>query len=178
MPTLLNETNNLETIELAIYNNFLYGGTHNESGGCRVYRYDGGKTWSQVNTDGFGDGNNEETTGMIEYNACLYVGTSNETTGVEVWRYDGSTWTQANTDLYAGTYPNTPPTELWSFNGSTWTQVIILGFDDVNNHAVWPIGIYEGSLYLGTGNEIMGTEIWQCSVKKTMSWLPLLLLGE
>jgi hypothetical protein len=50
-----------------------------------VWRYDG-VTWTQVNTDGFGDAHNTGVSSLAIYNTNLYGGTWNLTTGGEVWQ--------------------------------------------------------------------------------------------
>jgi hypothetical protein len=69
------------------YKGNLYVGTLNEIIGTEVWEYDG-ITWTQVNTDGFGDVHNEKSSSMTVYNGELYVGTENWKwggTGAEVW---------------------------------------------------------------------------------------------
>jgi len=98
--------------------------------GCKFWRYDGGTTWTQVNTDGFGKINNKAILSTGEFEGKLYAGTWNQVEGCEVWRYDGgTTWTQIssggfgsptaylcagtmsvfNSKLYVGSYQNAQP---------------------------------------------------------------------
>jgi hypothetical protein len=60
----------------AVWNGLVYFGTRNSSGGCNIWRYDGG-SWSQFVSDGFGDPNNTAVTCMLYYSNSLYVGTEN-----------------------------------------------------------------------------------------------------
>ena len=75
-------------------------------------------SWSQVNTDGFGDANNGKVivdAGTV-YNGALYLATLNRVTGAEVWRTtDGITWTQVNADGFGD--GDTFAAELIPFNG-------------------------------------------------------------
>ena len=68
---------------------YLYVGTRNTSTGAEVWRSSDGTTWTQVNTDGFGDSNNGGAYSMAVLGSYLYVGTRNTSTGAEVWRSDG-----------------------------------------------------------------------------------------
>ena len=85
--------------------------------------------WSQVNTDGFGDGNNSSSSSMTLFDGYLYVGTENSTTGGEVWR---------------------------TSNGTSWSQINSNGFGDANNTGVNSLASFGGSLYAGTVNTTTG----------------------
>jgi len=163
----------------------LYAGTENDNG-CRVYHFDGGNHWSQVNSDGFGDGNNTRASSMAVYNGNLYVGTRNTSNGCQVWSYDGSSWTRriiiggfitANnvdasamavygTSLYVGT-ENDPASggngcQVWrNIGGSLWAQANISGFGNVNNTRVSSLFWYsgQGRLIAGTQNTAAGCSI-------------------
>jgi len=79
---------------------------------------------------------------------------------------DDAAWTESLAErplLWAGTYPAGPPTELWTYDGTAWQQVEIPDFDDANNFTICPGTVLDGRLYLSTGNESGGTEIWQYS---------------
>jgi len=101
------------------YDGYLYIG-FDGGNGTEVWRSSTGDagTWSQVNSDGFGDPNNGRVIvdAATVYNGALYLATLNEATGAEVWRTaDGTTWTQVNTDGFGDA--NTIAAELISFNG-------------------------------------------------------------
>jgi len=100
-------------------------------------------TWTQVNTDGFGDAPNEISFSMTVYSGNLYVGIDNCMTGTEVWKYNGTTWTQVNAD----------------------------GFGDANNWGSPSMAVYNGNLYAGTDNCITGTEIWRAHLLRQISWI-------
>ena len=92
------------------------------------------ESWTQVNSDGFGDSNNEGIDLWVVFNGYLYAGTSYNATGGEIWRSsDGTTWTQVNSD----------------------------GFGDSNNYWIYPSVVFNGCLYAGTGNYATGGEIWR-----------------
>jgi len=67
------------TSSMAVYGN-LYVGTENLTTGTEIWQYNG-TTWTQVNTNRFGDANNWGSNSMAIYNGNLYVGTGNPTTG-------------------------------------------------------------------------------------------------
>ncbi len=125
------------------FNGYLYAGTENSSTGCEIWRsVDGAPgTWTQVNTDGFGDSNNIAVYSFsIPGDGHLYVATDNGITGTEVWRTNGTTWEQVNTDgfgvaansaaflarelfknyLFAGTC-NSSGAHIWKVNVNQFT---------------------------------------------------------
>src|SRR3990172_7510169 len=127
-------------------------------------------TWSQSNTDGFGDSGNTVVYSLAAYGGNLYAGTFNYS-GAEVWEYDGASWTQVNSDgfgdannkgvnslaayggnLYAGTNNDTTGAEVWEYDGASWTQANSDGFGDVDNGEVRSLTAYGGNLYAGTVN--------------------------
>ena len=142
------------------------------------------ESWTQVNSDGFGDSNNEGIDLWVVFNGYLYAGTSYNATGGEIWRSsDGTTWTQVNSDgfgdsnnywiypsvvfngyLYAGIGNDATGGEIWrSSDGTTWTQVNSDGFGDSNNWLVLPLVVFNGYLYAGTCGGATGGEIWRSS---------------
>jgi parallel beta-helix repeat protein len=133
-------------------------------------------TWTQVNTDGFGDADNYSAYRMITYNNRIYVGIFGN--NGPVWEYDGTNWTQVNTTgfgdvnnaginsmavfnskLYVGTYNNNG-TEVWEYNGSSWTQVNADGFGDSGNYAADSMAVYNSYLYVAVANTA-GVGIWR-----------------
>jgi flagellin len=184
VPAGFGEWQNERYDSMAVYDGYLYVATYNWNTGTEVWRTADGTTWSQVNTDGFGDANNQGLSTIAEFNGYLYAGTTNTNTGGEVWRTnDGTTWAQVNTDgfgdgtnqgvtsmtvfgssLYAGTRNGLTGVEVWSSaNGTTWGQVNADGFDgDTNNLSASAMAVFNGSLYVGTGQTDFptGTEVW------------------
>jgi hypothetical protein len=174
-------SDNYQVESMIVMNTYFYMGTKNRSTGCEVWASSNGSTWSQVNTDGFGDPYNIEVDKMVEYGNNLYAGTNNRVTGGEVWQYNGSTWSQVNTDgfgdennnkvcflvvynnnLYAGTDNEVTGGEVWRYDGGvTWTQVNTDGFGDPNNEPVVTMVVYDNNLYAGTVNAVTGGEVWQ-----------------
>ena len=119
------DANNGGSRALAIYDGQLYAGTNDGGGaGGQVWRYDGPDPadWTQVATDGFGNGDYEVRV-------------------MESW--DGQ--------LYAGTAGNTAHPTVWAYNGTTWTDVTPT-YPDVNNDSVRSMTVYKGALYVGVGN--------------------------
>ncbi|MFH1150768.1 MAG: hypothetical protein V1748_09890 [Actinomycetota bacterium] len=95
-------------------------------------------TWTRANTDGFGavpPGKSGSAMCMAEYNGHLYAGTVNyeDASGCDVWRYDGST---------------------------TWTNVATGGFGDANNYIAWSMAVFNGLLYVSTGNGVTGADVY------------------
>ncbi|MBU1167269.1 chitobiase/beta-hexosaminidase C-terminal domain-containing protein [Patescibacteria group bacterium] len=146
-------------------------------------------SWTQINTDGFGDSSNAESKAVAQYDGNLYIGTKNTNTGGEVWVYDGSTWTQSGTDgfgdagntgiyslvsddtyLYAGTWRFSDENgEVWRFDGSTWTQINVDGFGGTNS-SINALAVYDSKLYAGTGNWATGCEVWRYDGPTTSDW--------
>lgn len=154
------DANNTYTKSLKTYNGNLYAATSNTTTGTEVWRYNG-SSWTQVNTDGFGDAGN----GYAElevFGNDLYAATWS-LTGVEVWKYDGSIWTQVNTDGFGNSsyinptnlvefngnlYVGTNPANLFEYDGSGWTSVTAppLANGTPSVYEVW-----NGKLYTGSG---------------------------
>jgi len=138
-----------------------------------------GRTWTQVNADGFGDANNTGVQNMVVFNNRLYVATSNSTMGCGVWEYDGTNWTQVNIDgfgdannwhavgmavhnnlLYVGTANFTDGAEVWEYDGADWVQVNADGFGNASTQRVYVFEEYNGRLYAGT-TALGGGEVWE-----------------
>ncbi|RJP30863.1 MAG: hypothetical protein C4536_09010, partial [Actinobacteria bacterium] len=180
------------------YGGHLYASTQNLTTGCEVWRYDGGTSWTRVDggtspgNGGFGDANTE-VCGLIEYDMSLYAYTTNFTTGCEVWRYDGGTsWTRvdggtspgnggfgdaSNTELYSATVyngrliggtGNIQGCEIWSYDGAAWERIADNGIDGTQNHTAESLAACQGNLFVGTGNNSTGTEIW--TTKTAPAW--------
>jgi len=181
-----------------VFNGYLYAGTYNwnratqTSTGGEVWRSHTGDSgsWSQVNTDGFGDSDNWGVLSFAVFNGYLYAGIGNwdpatrTSTGGQVWRCstcDGSDWQQVISDgfgntnntvigslitfsdhLYAITYNWTTGMEVWrTADGTSWEQVGFAGFGDSNNLGpYWDNSVAVGSLYIGTWNWANGGEVW------------------
>lgn len=137
-------------------------------------------TWTQVNTDGFGNDNNLGTWGVAVYDGCIYSGTWNPTNGCDVWKYDGTDWSQSATGgfdnannlgcygmavydgkLYAGTRNAVSGCEVLESAGGTWTQVNNDGFGNANNTGTCSLVVNDGFLYAGADNPTNGCEVWR-----------------
>jgi hypothetical protein len=170
------------------FNDMLYvGAGWGGTGVAKIWAYDG-VTWTQANTDGFGDASNEIARSMAIYDGQLHAGTWNGNTGCEVWRYDGpnpADWTQVNTDgfgsalnrgarvmeawggdLYVGVAGTDTP-EVWMYDGTNWSDVTPT-FPDANNDAIRSMAVYKDALYVGVGNysssvplDNVGTQVYR-----------------
>jgi len=96
--------------------------------------------WTQDAGGGFGIAGNNIAYSMAVYGSQLYVGTSNAG-GCEVWSYNGDTWNQEVGQSPPGT-PGTGP-----------------GFGNIANQNADSMAVYNGLLYVGTGN-LGGCEVW------------------
>ncbi len=158
--------------DMIVFDGMLYVGTGWGPPGrvAKIWAFDG-STWTQANTDGFGDATNAGSRALAIYDGRLYAGTNGGTGGGQVWRYDGpdpADWTQVaangfgNNDyevrvmeswdgqLYAGTAGTDFPM-VWAYNGTTWDDVTPTYPDDKND-SVRSMALYKGALYVGVGN--------------------------
>lgn len=111
---------------LGVYGGHVYA-AFNGGGGTEIWRSATGDsgTWSQVNSDGFGNANNGRAIvdDATVYNGVLYFATLNLSTGTELFRTtDGTTWTQVGPDGLDGTASNAY-TELLPLNGHLYAWV-------------------------------------------------------
>ena len=99
-----------------------------------------GEDFKQDATGGFGIATNDNVLSMTEYDGRLYVGTGSLAASCEVWSYDGANW-----NSLVGVAPQSllPP-----------------GFGNANNKVAWSMAIYNEELYVGTGNNASGCEVW------------------
>jgi len=184
------DSDNIGVLSFEVHNGYLYAGTYNWITGAEVWRTNNGTTWSQVNTDGFGDQYNSTAT-LEEFSGYLYAGTYNynnsDNPGSELWRCqtcDGTDWTEVtsakgfgdtenrqisslvvlNNTLYAFTDNHTTGIEVWrSNNGTDWEQVNIDGFgDSLNYDPYWDNSttVFNDALFVGTRNDGHGGEVW------------------
>jgi hypothetical protein len=108
-----------------------------------------GTTFNPITTNGFHNPANTRPYGLYVYANVLYIVFSNYTSGAEVWQTDGSGW---------------------------WTRLMQGGWGDGNN---WNADYldkaavaFNQSLYIGTGNDVTGGQIWQ---KLHTIYLPLVI---
>lgn len=152
---------------MAVLGEELYAGIFTQAfpflyGGCRVWKSRDGRSWTQVNFDGFLDPFNSDVVSMAVYNGALYAGTENGYfyslfrvgTGTEIWRTTGGD----------------PPGALFN-----WTQVNRDGFAltgrNVRNENTTLLVCHGGFLYAGTINETTGAELWRYDGAR---WEPVL----
>jgi len=168
----LGNLNNTEALSAAVFNSKLYAGTENTTDGCEVLRYEGGTTWTQVNTDGFGSGSSGVSS-MAVFNNMLYAGTI-KGGGFCVYRWNGSspTWDTVTTNafghlndtyaasmavyddgsgskLYIGTY-NSTGCSVYSYDGTTPSLVSTAGLGDSGNDWCLSLAVFNSKLYGGT----------------------------
>ncbi len=119
---------------MVVFNSKLVAYVTNKTLGLQIWEYNG-STWTQVNSDDFGDANNiGDGGGLVVQGSYLYAGTHNEATGAQVWRMDTS---------------------------HNWTMVVGDGFADIHNYKV--DGFYaapSGTLHAIAVNDITGMELW------------------
>jgi uncharacterized repeat protein (TIGR01451 family) len=154
---------------------------------AKIFRFDG-TSWTQINSNAFGDLNNRQCRSLAEHDGFLYAGTSNKVDGGQVWRYDGPTpsdWTQVATDgfgvgennqetrslcsfdgkLYAGTANMTDGCQIWEYDGSNWVRNDpgeSLYFDSTRVMITNSEELFVGTgNALGEGGTVTGAQVWR-----------------
>ncbi|BAH74518.1 flagellin [Solidesulfovibrio magneticus RS-1] len=136
--------------------------------GVGVYQYQN-STWTQINTNGFGNPNNFGMDSMIEKDGDLYVSTNNPTDGVNIYKYNsGTSWTKINTDgfgdlnntnanlgtsngkLYASTWNNNGTIVYEYESGTSWKPISQQGFG--NGTSALQFTNLDGELYGGASS--------------------------
>ena len=173
------------------FNGYLYVGLGRKVGAdgsiAELWRSDNGTNWTPVFTDGLGDPNNSYVTAFASTTPGLLIGLRNLTTGGQLWRStNGTTFSPVVTnghnnpknarpygllihanDLYI-VYSNwvtgaevwkshTPPAEDERIVEGGWGDPNNKNADYFDKAAV----SFNGSLYIGTGNDVTGGQIWQ-----------------
>jgi hypothetical protein len=127
----LPETGNEGFRSMIVFDGHLYAGTYNTARGAEVWRTPDGVHWTQLVADGFGDRNNSAMHSMAVFRKQLYIGTKNQDTMLQVWRTaDGEHFEQV-----VGPDSAVPG-----------------GFGIPSNNATMSMYVYDGMLYIGTGN--------------------------
>lgn len=117
----------------SVYNSSLYCGTWGMGGGCgRVYRFDGGNSWTPISSYGLGEA--EDILSLNVFSSKIFAGTTH--------------------DAGRG------GCQIWSYNGSSWTQENQPGFGDTANIQATTMADFDGQLYVGTKNW-NGAQVWQ-----------------
>jgi IPT/TIG domain len=167
---------------LATFGSYLYAGTGNTATGCQVWRYNG-STWTKVVGNGFGSASTVYAASMAVFGGYLYCSGGLVLPGV--WRTsNGTTWTQVSptfaefdlyvcslaatsTNLYASVYNYSVGCHIYgTANGTAWSPVNTSGFDSSANGRYNYDGFMAAdvsNLYVGTSNDVSGTEIWKYS---------------
>ena len=123
-------TNDQWVMSLATFGDRLFAGTAWTGGtpnsGAQIWAYDGGLSWTNVVTAGFGDVNNVWVSTLAAYGSDLYAGTYYDgRNGAQIWR---------------------------TSNGTDWTNVITAGFGlPLSNLEIMHLVPYGGDLYATTG---------------------------
>lgn len=165
------------------YNDTLVCGILTGSG-VGVYQYSN-STWTQINTNGFGNTNNFGMDSILEKDGQLYAATNNPTDGVQIYKYNsGTSWTQINNDgfgdvsntnsnlgtsngkLYASTWNNSGTTVYEHVDGKEWKQISSQGFG--NGTSALQFTTLDGELYGGASSnngaviyKYTGDSTWQ-----------------
>jgi hypothetical protein len=169
---------NLNTLALVVFNNFLYAGLRNGESGVGLLRFDG-DVWEDV-TPTVIDDNQVGMESLVVHQGYLYGGTWTEMgSKPELWRTkDGSNWEYVfgeELESYFGEishlftfegqvyatvwdwsiYYESPVNglEIWRSSTGTpnsWERVVSGGFNDKENDAILSSAIYQNRLYVGT----------------------------
>jgi len=164
---------------LVDYMGELYAGTMSDSypfdGIGRVYRYDGGTTWTLV-----GDNLSNETAFLVVYDGNLYAGTAGDG---RLYRYDGgTTWTLAiDLEIGYGLRSAFVYGDMLLFaeimqqafyhttDGVTYTEDVN---PFVNCEGIYDYEVYDGYLYAAAGLEV---DLYRSSDGTT--WSPVIPIG-
>ncbi|MBI5032933.1 MAG: hypothetical protein HZB51_20625 [Chloroflexi bacterium] len=153
---------------------------------AELWRSNNGTTWTPVFTDGLGNANNTTVTAFAKTATGLWIGLRNTTTGGQVWRAaNGTTFSSITTNGFNNPDNKRPHgilvfeervfvvfsnwvtgAQVWKSDPTgPWRRIVEGGWGDPNNKnadyfdkaAVH----FNGSLYIGTGNDVVGGQIWQ-----------------
>jgi photosystem II stability/assembly factor-like uncharacterized protein len=172
--------------DMAVFNDRLYVGTYNESGG-ELWRTNG-SAWEQVASHGFGDGTNTGMDQLAEFSGMLYVATSNSEGKPQIWRSpsgDDKSWEKVKDNagglmqvfggfLYAGGSLD-GKAALWrTDDGSDWTTIFSNGLGENNTH-VASLAEFDGELYIGLRNVSTSGQVWRSA--NGLDWTPSFKFG-
>ncbi len=173
---------------MVVFEGRLFLGTGNSwtNDKAKIFSFDG-TSWTQMNTNSFGDAQNRQCRSLAVFGGHLYAGTYNNQGGGQVWRYDGPTandWTQVATTgfgvgnnnkevrslssydgrLFAGTANTTDGCQIWEYDGMTWTRNDpgpSLYFDAVSTIITDGVRLFAGTgNALGDGGNDPGGQVW------------------
>ncbi len=174
--------NNIEATTMSPFNGALFAGTTNAAVGAQVWSFID-KTWTQANTNGFGDPIKTLATASVVSGGVLYMAVCSGT-GAYIYRYDDPGWTRVdngfaggssssltssiwamadfNGTLYVGSDNSYDGAEVWRYDGGTsWTRVNKPGFGAPYNTSVGAIAVYKGHLYAAAFNDSDGVTVWR-----------------
>lgn len=183
------DSDNRIAMSSAVFGSSLYVGCYNEMTGAEVWTSANGASWTQANTDNFGqnivDHVNYGPYSMAVFSSQLYVGTWGGFSAADDTRMfrsstGTSSWAQCNTDgfgdsdnaephalvefnglIYAGVANYPDGAEMMrSHNGANWIQVGSNGFGDTNNTEISAMATDGTTLYAATTNSTTGVEVW------------------
>ena len=132
---------------------------------------------------------------QIEHAGYLYVGAGNNTNGVKLWRSaDGAHWDPVSITPFANSHDlvsydfmssavldsiyyvsvaRANGLQVWrTTDFVAWEQILWDGFGDSNNTRGW-LTAFGKRLYVGTGNDANGSEVWLYLSNRT--YLPVAL---
>jgi hypothetical protein len=141
---------------MEVFSDTLYAGMYNWDTGAELWKTSNGTTWTQANTNGFGDTENRSIISLAVLGGKLYAGTQN---------YDSVT-------------PNSNGCQIWrSEDGSNWEKVVDGGFGDPNNWGAGGLIVYRDQIFAivnnynyANSNETKGMEVWRSKTGDSGSW--------
>lgn len=138
-----NDPNNGAVLSMKSFGGALYAATMNWASGGEVWRTSNGVQWTQVNSNGFGNGANTSVSSLEVFNGRLYAGTRHSFGGGEIWR---------------------------TTNGTSWEPVMLGGFGTTDNRQIAALIHFRGELFAVAGNFVTGPEVWRSNSGDIGSW--------
>lgn len=110
--------------------------------GARILRSLDGITFNPVGEPGLGNAKVSTFRSLVAFDDRLFVAPAGE----------GTTWNVTRA-----------PTILRSADpaGGEWTQACVAGFGDPTNGGIFELEVFDGHLYAGTFNHVLGHQIWK-----------------
>lgn len=127
---------NAEIADMEEYDSKLYASVFKSGAPAKIYRWDGGTTWTIVRTGSIN----------AAYLSSGFAGYKLETYG---------------SNLYYGEDDQSDGSNFYSYNGTTFTTLNTDGFGDAQNHAVMSMKVYNGNLYIGTHHEWQESKVFK-----------------
>lgn len=141
----------------------LYVGTVSHWG-AQILRSADGEHFEAVGEPGLGSPNVLSFRSMVEFSGRLFVAETGSINGDLLDRNFG-----AATSIHVSDDPAS----------GRWELAMIPGFGDANNKAAFNIAVFNGYLYVGTGNPETGFQIWRTKAegKAPFFWEPVMKNG-